>query len=154
MRWGKIAVLALTGIVGLGLGLIVAQPWSGPTAVDALELDDQTGVDDEAKREDDALGPEVSDDDDGDDDGTGTGTPNGGAGVASATDDGRDGTRDGDTRDRRGTGTGDSVAAGGGATSVTNAGNVGGGVSFTDGGSFSADGSASGGGGASGGSDT
>ena len=36
MRWGRILVLAFTGIVGLGLGLIVAEPWDGPSRVDGI----------------------------------------------------------------------------------------------------------------------
>ena len=27
MRWGKMAVLLFTGVLGLGLGLVVGQPW-------------------------------------------------------------------------------------------------------------------------------
>jgi hypothetical protein len=136
MRWGKVAVLLFTGVVGLGLGLVVAEPWDAPTRVDALELDD------EAWREDDASDGEVRDDDGDDDDGTRT---NGGGGnAAAATDDGRDGTRDGDTSHGRGTGTGvdnsDAAVAGGGTD---------------DGGGFSPGAnSATGGGGASGGGTT
>ena len=133
MRWGRIGVLALTGLIGLSGGLIVAQPWDGPTAVSALELD-------EARRDDDAADGEVRDDDDADDDKTGSGTGNGGGrnggaappttdvtapakatpaaatgtgtgagnSGAAATDDGRDGTREGDTSHGQGTGTGNS----------------------------------------------
>jgi hypothetical protein len=35
MRLGKLAVIGLAALVGLGLGLIVAQPWHGPTEVEA-----------------------------------------------------------------------------------------------------------------------
>jgi magnesium chelatase subunit D len=112
MRWGRMAVLLFTGVLGLGLGLVVGQPWEGPTRVDALELDD------EARREEDAFDAEVRDDGDDDDDGTGAGNRNGGgANAAAATDDGRDGTRDGDTSHGRGTGTGNS--GGGGFSPVT-----------------------------------
>jgi hypothetical protein len=96
MRWGRIAVLLFTGVVGLALGLIVAEPWDGPTRVDAVQLDDDV----QGRREDDAFDGEVRDDDDDDDDDTGRRR------AAAATDDGRDGTRDGDTSGNRGTGTG------------------------------------------------
>src|SRR5688500_7455393 len=111
MRWGRIAVLLFTGVVGLGLGLVVAEPWDAPTRVDALELDD------EVRREDESPDGEVRDDDGDDDEGT-RGGNGGGGNAAAATDDGRDGTRDGDTSHGRGTGTaaGDSSAAGGAGT--------------------------------------
>ena len=118
MPWGKIAVVGLATLVALGLGLAVTQPWSGTRPVDALELD-------QAWKDDDAPDAEIGDDDDdGDDTGTRTGA---GARDASRTDDGRDGTREGDTRGARGTGTADdsvSIAAnaGGGANSATNGG--------------------------------
>jgi hypothetical protein len=102
MRWGKIAVLLFTGVVGLGLGFVAAQPWDNPTEVDALELDD------EARREEDAFNAEVRDDDD-DDDRNGTRR---GSGGTSATDDGGPGTTSAD-------------GAGGGATSATDDGGPG-----------------------------
>ncbi len=90
MRWGKMAVLGLTAIVGLGLGLAVAQPWSDLTPVEAITLSDQL---DQARRDDDdGSGTEVRDDDD---DGDGNG--GGGNGPAGGTTDGRDGSFDGDT---------------------------------------------------------
>jgi hypothetical protein len=105
MRWGRVLVLVLAGLVGLGIGLVVAEPWDGPTSVDALELD-------EAWREEDAdAGMRNVDDDDG--------TGNGARNDVGATDDGRDGTRDGDTRDGGGgTGTGDSAV---GSAGIVNA---------------------------------
>ncbi|MGZ8600520.1 MAG: hypothetical protein ACXWX6_10020 [Actinomycetota bacterium] len=123
MRWGKMAVIGLTVLVGLGVGMVVAQPWGDPTVVDALELDD------EARREDDAPDGEVRDDDD-DDAGTGTRT-DGGRSRDAATDDGRDGTREGDTSNGRGTGTGDSgvPAAGVSATNGGGGGSASGGAS-------------------------
>ncbi|HEX6332327.1 MAG TPA: hypothetical protein VF129_13725 [Actinomycetota bacterium] len=101
MPWGKIAVVGLATLVTLGLGLVATQPWKGPNPVDALELD-------QAWKDGDAPDGEIGDDDDDGDD-TGTRT-RGGARDASRTDDGRDGTREGDTRGARGTGTADSVA--------------------------------------------
>jgi len=58
MRLGKLAVIGLAALVGLGLGLIVAQPWHGPTDVEAVELDDE-----KAWREDDGSDAEVREDD-------------------------------------------------------------------------------------------
>ena len=156
MRWGRILVLVVTGLVGLGVGLFVAEPWGGGRSVDAIELD-------EAWREDDAGEAGMPDVDD--DDGTGNGARTGGGATddgrdgtrdgdthngkntgtaGGGTDDGRDGTRDGDTRvGGGGTGTGDSaVGAGGAFDAATDDGGAAGG---TDHGGGSAD-SASGGG--------
>jgi hypothetical protein len=105
MRWWKMAMVGLVALIAFGGTLLIAQ--NGPTPVDALELDD-----DAARREDDGADLEVNEDD-GDDDGRDdTGEPGqpGTAGTntraADATDDRRDGTRDGDTSHGRGTGTG------------------------------------------------
>ena len=120
MRWGRLAVAGLAALVGLGLGLIVAEPWQGPTAVGAVELRD-----DEAWREEDAADVEVRDDngDDGDPPRTLARDGGAGAGAATATTDGRDGTREGDTRGSGGTGTlGDGWAVSVDIDSNTNAG--------------------------------
>jgi hypothetical protein len=92
MRLGKLAVIGLAALVGLGLGLIVAQPWHGPTDVEAVELDDE-----KAWREDDGSDAEVREDD-GDDADPGIRRRS----LPRTTDDGRDGP-DG-TRAGRGTG--------------------------------------------------
>jgi hypothetical protein len=116
MRWGKIAVLLFTGVVGLGLGFVAAQPWNNPTEVDALELDD-------ARREEDAFNAEVRDDDDDDDTGTRRGS-----GGTSATDDGGPGTTSADGAQNGGTSATDN--GGPGTTSADGAQN--GGTSATD----------------------
>lgn len=139
MRWGRMAVLGLTAVVGLGMGVLVAQPWDGPTVVDALELDDEA-----ARREDAAPDAEVRDDD-GDDDRKGSDSGDQGSRerAADATDDGRDGTRDGDTSHGRGTGTGSSRVVGAETDAATGGGSVsrdavsGGGGASRDGGSVS-----------------
>jgi hypothetical protein len=131
------AVLGLTVVVGLGMGLLIAQPWDGPTVVDALELDDEAAL-----RDDDAPDGEVRDDD-GDDDRNGPGSRDGSTRerAADATDDRRDGTRDGDTSHGRGTGTGNSRDGGAGTDAATGGGSV-----SRDAGSLSGGGSVSGGG--------
>lgn len=128
MPWGKIGIVALIALVAFGGTLLIVR--DGPPPVDALELDD-----DGFRREDDGADLEVNEDDDGDDTGTGTRT---GKQIAT-TDDGRDGTREGDTRTNGvGTGTGNSN---GGAR----VGGGGGGGTDTGGGSISRGGSNSGG---------
>jgi len=138
MRWGKIAVLVFTGVVGLGLGFVAAQPWDNPTEVDALELDD------EARREEDAFNAEVRDDDD-DDDRNGTRR---GSGGTSATDDGGPGTTSADGAQNGGTSATDN--GGPGTTSATG----GGGFAPATYDTTFGDGSGTGGGSASGGGTT
>ena len=60
MPWGKMAVLGLAALVTLGLGLVFAQPWDSATAVGAI------GLDDDARREEEAFDDEVRDGDDDD----------------------------------------------------------------------------------------
>jgi hypothetical protein len=139
MRWGKMAVLGLAVLVGLGLGVVVAQPWDGPTVVDALELED------EARRDDDASDDEVRDDDD---DGSEPRSREGDRNAAVATDDGRDGTPDGDTNGGdtnggRGTGTRNTGA---GTEAISGGAPTAGGVGASTAGSDASVGSASGGG--------
>lgn len=99
MRVGRIAVLLFTGMVVVGLGLTLDQPWVGLTRVDAIELDDDN---DDARREDESSDGELEEDEPE----PGSRGENGSNGNAAApTDDGRDGTRDGDTDGDRGTGT-------------------------------------------------
>jgi hypothetical protein len=106
MRWGKIAVMVLASMVALGFGLAVAAGGDTPSTVDEIELD--------ARREDDASDGEIRDDDEDDDRGDRAETEEP-VRAADATDGGRDGTREGDTRGERGTGTGDT---GGGFVAV------------------------------------